>query len=143
MSAVILEIVDAVAAALATATLSQSFVVERAYVPVHRRDDLDGLLLTVVPASIATTLVDRTPRHEHEYRVDIGIQQAVDPTNTNVDPLMLLAQEVMDLFRGRPLVGYEAAGCTGAANNPIYVPQHLDEERVFTSVVSLTFAVVR
>ena len=33
--------------------------------------------------------------------------------------------------------------CVRVANEPIYVPAHLDDERVFTSVVTLTFRVAR
>ena len=43
MSAVVVEIAEAVTAALNAATLSQTFVAERAYVPVHELPDLVDL----------------------------------------------------------------------------------------------------
>lgn len=143
MSAVIVEIAEAVVAAIEAATLSQPATVERAYVPVHERTDLADLTISVVPTAINTTLLDRTPRHMHEYTIDVGIQQAAANELTTLDPLMLVAQEIMDLFRGLPLTGYTAAKCTDAQNQPIFVPEHLDEMTVFTSVVRLVFSLAR
>lgn len=143
MSAVVVEIAAAVAAAIEAATLSQPVTVERAYVPVHERTDLADLTISVVPVSITTTLLDRTPRHMHDYAIDVGIQQAAANELTTIDPLMLVAEEIMDLFRGLPLAGYTAAKCTDAQNQPIFVPEHLDEMTVFTSVVRLVFSLAR
>ena len=56
---------------------------------------------------------------------------------------MLLVQEIVDLFRSASLAGFGAATVATVANQPIYVPQHLDEQRVFTSVVTLTFQQAR
>lgn len=142
MSAVVVEIAEAVTAVLNAATLSQTFTAERAYVPVHELTDLVDLAVTVVPTSIGVTPLTRHS-DDHEYTVDIGVQKRCAPDPTDADPLMLLVQEIIDLFRGKTLTGYTAAKCLNVANDPIYVPAHLDDERVFTSVVTLTFRVAR
>ena len=142
MSAVIVEIAEAVVAAIEAATLSQPATVERAYVPVHELTDLVDLAVTVVPTSIGVTPLTRHS-DDHEYTVDIGVQKRCTPDTTDADPLMLLVEEIIDLFRGKTLTGYTAAKCLRVANDPIYVPAHLDDERVFTSVVTLTFRVAR
>ena len=142
MSAVIVEIAEAVVAAIEAATLSQPATVKRAYVPVHELTDLVDLAVTVVPTSIGVTPLTRHS-DDHEYTVDIGVQKRCTPDTTDADPLMLLVEEIIDLFRGKTLTGYTAAKCLRVANDPIYVPAHLDEERVFTSVVTLTFRVAR
>lgn len=142
MSAVVVEIAESVTAVLNAATLSQAFTAERAYVPVHELPDLVDLAVTVVPTSIGVTPLTRHS-DDHEYTVDIGVQKRCTPDTTEADPLMLLVQEIIDLFRGKTLTGYTAAKCLRVANDPIYVPVFLDEERVFTSVVTLTFRVAR
>lgn len=151
MAAVLIEIADAVAAALNGAALSQVFTAERAYVPVHDLEDLDALKVTVVPAGLTLALLDRSPRHMHDYVVDVGVQKrfgsgALTPAEilAACDPLMKLTEEVVDLFRGKALpVAAGSAVCTAAANNPVFAPAHADEKRVFTSVVSLTFRLGR
>ena len=142
MSAVIVEIAEAVTATLNAATLSQTFVAERAYVPVHELPDLVDLAVTVVPTSIGVTPLTRHS-DDHEYAIDIGVQKRCTPDPTEADPLMLLVEEIVDLFRGKALTGYTAAKCVRVANEPIYFPAHMDNERVFTSVVTLTFRVAR
>lgn len=154
MAATVLEIADAVVAALNGASLSQSFAAERLYVPVHELDGLADLTVSVVPNGLSMTGLDRTPRHLIDYVVDIGIQQRIGgtsavpatPTQVNArgDALMALTEEVVDLFRGQPLAaGGRRAWCVAAENRPIFRPDHFDEMRVFTSVVSLTFRLGR
>lgn len=149
MPAVVLEVADAVTAALNAATLSQSFTAERLYVPVYGKQDEDAdefaeLQISVVPDSIRSLSTSLSRKaDDFEYVIDVGIQQRVDGTTAVLDALMLLAQEIMDLFRGKQIPNYPAALCTNAANSPIYAPTHLAEQKVFTSVVSLTFKVAR
>jgi hypothetical protein len=150
-AAVILQIADAVVAALNGATLSQTFLAERAYVPVHELRDLVTLRVSVVPTGLSLQLLNRSPRHLIDYVVDIGVQKHIDGdalTTAEVlaecDPLMLLAEEIGDLFRGKSLaIAAGAAVCVEIANRPVFAPAHLDEKRVFTSVVSLTFRLGR
>jgi hypothetical protein len=150
MAAVIVEIADAVVDTLNDATLSQSFTAVRAYVPVYARQDTEGadeladLLVTVVPRSTTLAMLSRRD-DDFDYVVDIGIQQRVEVTNAVVDARMLLAEEVLDLFRGKRLVLVYSDDplCVAAANDPIYAPDHLDQHRVFTSVVSLTYRLAR
>ena len=142
MSAVVVEIAESVTAVLNAATLSQAFTAERAYVPVHELPDLVDLAVTVVPTSIGVTPLTRHS-DDHEYTVDIGVQKRCTPDPTEADPFMLLVEEIVDLFRGKALTDYTAAKCVRVANDPIYVPAHMDDERVFTSVVTLTFRVAR
>jgi hypothetical protein len=148
--AIIVIIADAVTAALNGASLSQVFTAERAYVPIHELKDLSTLRVSVVAASLEGALLDRSGRNLYSYVIDVGVQQAIgrgpmSAADINVvsDPLMLLAQEIADLFDGQSLETYPRARCVDVKNVPIYVPQHIDEMRVFTSVVSLTFRLGR
>lgn len=154
--AVIVDIADAMIAILNDASeseaLSQSFTASRYYVPIKDIKDLAVLWVSVVPTEINNEffIISRGIRRNFEYTVDIGIQKVIgkgrmtaDQINEACDPLMLLSEEITDLFNSPSLEGYEAAKATKVENRPIYSPHHVDEYRVFTSVVSVTFAVVR
>jgi hypothetical protein len=156
MAAIVIEIADAVTALLNEATLSQSFTAERSYVPVHELEDLvdTGILaVTVVPAGLTGNLIDRSPRSMYDYVIDVGIQKALpigalteSQRNAFVDPLMLLAQEVVDLFNGAVLtIPYDTIRprCVDVKNIPAFSPHHMDEEGVFTSLITLNFKLGR
>lgn len=142
MSAVVLDIADAVTAALNAATLSQSFVAERAYVPVFELPDLVDLRVTVVPVELTFAALTRAS-DDFDYVVDVGITRRCEPTPAAADPLMILVQEILDLFRGKRLAGYTDAKCVAGGNRPIYDATMMDTERVFMSVVNLTFRMAR
>lgn len=148
MAAVIVEIAEAVKDALNAATLSQVFTASRVYVPVHELRDLKDLTVSVVPVDIENQLLDRRGDKLYTHHVDIGIQRVIgqgrmtdDEINAAVDPLMQLAQEMIDLFfpRELPIPTPPVPRCTDAQNRPIFAPAHLDEKRVFTSLVTLGF----
>lgn len=142
MSAVVLDIADAVAAAINAATLSQPITAERAYAPIFELPDLVDLKVTVVPVELAFAALTRSS-DDFDYVVDIGITQRCEPTPAAADPLMMLAQEILDLFRGKRLVGYTDAKCVAGGNRPIYDATLMDTDRVFMSVVNLTFRMAR
>jgi len=149
MAAVVLDIADAVVTALNAASLSQSFTAERAYVPIHELQDLADLKVSVVARSLSLVWLSRRD-DDFSYIIDIGIQKSIGiggMSNAEIivasDPFMLLAEEILDLFRGKPLGNDDQLQCMAAENVPIYAPLHLDEKRVFTSVVSLTFKKAR
>jgi hypothetical protein len=132
--------------------LSQDFTATRYYVPKQDIRDLGTVHVSVVPASIDNELflLTRATRRQYEYTIDVGIQRVItsgkvtnDEFNEAADPLMLLAEEISDLFNTPSLEGYETAKATKIVNNPIYDPRHADEKRVFTTVVSVTYTVVR
>lgn len=147
----VLEIADAVAAELNTASFSLPFIAERKYVPIYRMAEADGLKVQVVAAELsAATALTRSRLYDLEYVIHVGIQQAIPRSGealdaSAIDPLMVLAAEVVGHFQGRTLEtdGGLSVACSAVANRPIYDPKLLDSERVFVSVVALTFKVVR
>lgn len=143
LDAELVAVADAVVEALNDATLSQDLAAERAYVPVHTLKELAaGLKVTVVPAALTASPLSRRD-DDFDYLVDVGIQRKLDGVGPDdVDPLMLLAQEIVDLFRNKPL-GETGARCMRVANAPVFDPASLDERRVFVSVISLTFRKAR
>jgi hypothetical protein len=142
MPATIVQIADAVVAELNGTTFSQPLTAERHYQPVFELAEMAELRVSVVPRGVASKVLDRS-RHEFDYRIDVAVQQKIDPTPGNLDALMELVEEIADHFRTQPLAGFPQARCTEVANEPVYAMEHLDEFRQFTSVLTLTFRVWR
>lgn len=150
MAAVILSIADAVTAALNGASMSLPFTAERMYVPIHEMRDLAGLKVSVVPTALEGRLIDRSGRNLYDYTIHVGIQQSIGQgamtyaqINAACDPLMQLCEEIADLFDGKAIASTPAARCVDVKNEPIYSPLHIDEKRVFTSLITLVFRLGR
>ncbi len=143
-----IRIADAVVSVLNGATLSQPFTAERHYLPEFDLKEMDTLHVSVVPAELDEEIADRT-RDRAEYKIHVAIQKRVvksDGTGLDmvaIDALMRLVEDIDDLFRHKPLAGYEDAHWVKSENKPIYDPKHLKEHNQFTSLLVLTFRVVR
>jgi hypothetical protein len=138
MPATIVQIADAVVAQLNATPFSRPLHAERHYLPQFELSEMTELRVSVVPRSVASKGLDRN-RDSFDYQVDVAVQQKLDPTPGNLDALMALVEEIADHFRSHPLAGHPQARCTEVENAPVYAPEHLDEFRQFTSVLTLTF----
>jgi hypothetical protein len=140
---VIIDIADAVVATLNAAHLSQPVQAERFYLPEFELKDMGTLHISVVPAECEEELADRE-RDFGDYTIHVAVQQRVGKLdNATLDGLMSLVEEIGDLFRHQRLPGYEQAQWLKTENRPIYDPKHLKEHGQFTSLLVLTFQVVR
>lgn len=146
----ILVVADAVVDKLVSVELSQGYIVARKYIPVHLLTDLDQCRVAVVPTGQTGTTVDRSGQKIITFTFDLGIQKKVPsdlttPAEVNawVDPMVGLAQEIADVFSGKRLSTYDEARCTDDAIAPVCDPLALDEKRVFSAVVALTFQILR
>lgn len=130
---------------------SQDFTARRHYVVDYDLPELNTLRVSVVPRSI--TLNNGTREKDwHEYAVDIAVQQRVqleedaeDPADlTQPDELMQLVEEISDVLRSRKRFdGLPGVLFHKAANDTIYDPKHLGDHRVFTSVLTVHYRVLR
>jgi hypothetical protein len=146
-------IADAVRDTMNAHAFSIPFVAQRAYVPIHEMRGLQDLAVTVVAKDIVSPLLDRQGRRLCSYMIDVGIQKIIgsgpmseDQIAAANDPLMTLAEEIIDYFfalDSNSLPGVPECVCTEALNEPIYHPDHVDERRVFTSVITFTFKLAR
>jgi len=133
----IIELADALVTELNAHAFSLAFTAERGYLPTFELADLDRLKVTVVPKEDEGKL-DTRSSSVHDYAIDIGIQKKPKGIeNKDLDPLMLLTQEVADFF----LFGKHPAATTLIAPSVriLYLQEHLLKLRQFTSVVTLTF----
>lgn len=151
MSAVVLQIADAMVAEINAASLEQTVEAQRFYVPVYDlQKDLGSLKVSVVPKEIPQVQMMTRHSDDFTYNVDVAVQQKLPATAIALpdiiafcDPLMLLMEQIIDLFRGKPLAAVPGVECMGVANPFLYAPDMLDEVRVFTSIATLTFKLVR
>jgi hypothetical protein len=140
---VITQIADAVVQELNGHEFSQPLEAKRYYRPLFDLAAMADLHVSVVPKAASAERLDRS-RHQEEYQVDVAVQKKVEALdNTALDPLAGLVEEIGLFLRDRRLGACPAAVWLRTENVPIYAPEHLDELRQFTSVLTLTYRLVR
>jgi len=142
----IVTIADAVTDRLNAGSFSQPFTAERLYQPTFDLADLATLRVSVVPRSLTITGASRR-MSQYEAQIDIGIQRRLtaDPADdeSEIDDLMGLVEEIADHLRFERLAGAPEAVWVGVAQEPLVATEHLEEHRQFTSVLSVTYRVLR
>lgn len=133
------ELADAVVAELNDAGFAQAFTAVRDYVPTFTPDDLADLRVVVAPGGIESTRASRGASTVR-YKIDVGILKRVDNDAGQIDDLIDLVDEIRRFIDGRELERLPAATMTAAATiDPLYVPEELRQNRVFASVIRLTY----
>ena len=134
----ITDIADSITTALNAEGFSMAFTAQRAYRPAFELKDLATLRVTVVPKALELSGATRG-LIQNDIQIDVGIQKKLDSVateQTEADALMGLTEEMADLLQATGSFG--GAQVVSVANDPIYAPEHLDEVRVFTSVITVT-----
>ena len=127
----VLKIADAVAAELA------EHHAEVSYFPEFELRDLDAMRVVVVPLSTEYKTVSRSA-HEELPKVQIGVLKRCG--EGGLDAMLRFVEGLGLGFLNKKLAG---ATCVCVAYNPIYSPEHLRERGQFTSVMELTFKLVK
>jgi hypothetical protein len=139
----IVQVADAVVAALNAATFSQPVSAERSYLPQFELPEMEDLHVTVVPKTVEITGATRGTG-TYDYKIDVAVQKRFQSGDiAELDPLLRLVEEIADHFRFKRLEGYPSAAWTKTEHPAIYAPEHMENFRQFTSVVTLTFRVLR
>ncbi|HRQ75587.1 MAG TPA: hypothetical protein PK098_06670 [Phycisphaerales bacterium] len=141
----ITQVADAIASALNDGAFSQEFTAQRLYQPSFELADLETLRVSVVPKSVTVTNASRT----HAFldcAIDIGVQKKLSPgseseTDAEIDALLALAEEIADHLRQKRLEAMPEAAWLSLEHEPIFAPEHLDQHRQFTSVLTVTYRV--
>ncbi len=101
------------------------------------------LHVTVVPKGMTVEPASRSLIQD-DYQIDVAVQKKLNAAdNAELDELMGLVEEIGDFFRRRRLDAVPDAVCVKIENVPIYAPEHISELRGFTSILTLTFRVLR
>ena len=136
-----LDISDAVVAELAGAppgTFALSFTPRRRVLPQFELGELKDLHVTVVPRAVEITSATRA-HSQHDVQIDIGVQKRLGKElESEIEPLVELVEQIAAYLGRRPL-GSIPAVWVRTANDPIYAAEHLAEDRVFTSVLTVSY----
>ena len=140
-------IADAVVAELngvAAGTFSQPFVARRLYVPNFDLKDMKDLHVSVVPRGVELSTASRSLL-QHDVQIDVAVQKKLSADTSNdqavIDELMGLVQEIADFLRETGRFG--DALWVKTENKPVYSPEHLEQLRQLTSVLTLTLRMLR
>jgi len=137
----IVKIADEVAADLNGHGFGEAFTAVRSYHPTADLKDLRELRVTVVPKSEGLVLAGRDSDLV-TYDVDIGVQKKLSAGTpggsdaAEIDALLELVEEICQFLNRR---GADGAVWVGTANDPIYMPEHLEQLRQFTSVITVSY----
>ena len=142
----ILDVADAVVNELNMAepdVFSVDFAAVRKVLPAYELAELAELKVTVVPKRVEISGSTRSVS-QYDLAVDIGIQKKLGKDlDAEIVALSTLVDEIADYFRGLPLGDAPWAAWVHTANDPVYAPEHLAEQRVFTSVLTVTYRAMK
>jgi hypothetical protein len=111
--------------------------VSAAAIPATELDKLSGTVLSVVPRSLEAVEITRAS-FRRTYGIDVGYQKRV-AADTEVPTLCEAVETLLAYLWNRQLSGV-AVRFVSAKIEPVYVTEHLQQFRVFTSVVRLEYA---
>ena len=138
----ITQVAEAVITELNGATFSLPFTAVRSYLPRSELAELKTLKVTVVPSGLSVVTASRG-QTQQDVAIDVAVQQKLaGEDNADLDPLLALAEEIAAHFRGKRLSSFSNAIWVKTEFKTIYAPDHIDQLRTFTSVVTLTFRVI-
>lgn len=148
MSATAIEICDALAAGITAKAFSSpyaSVTAVRRYVPDYEGTDLKNLKISVVPGGVET---ERSARGQDLFTHEILVVLAklVDGSNTQIDALTKLAEEILDAIRSDLLTMPTMpanARYFGAMMQTSFDRDSLTDRRVFLAQISVTYRVPR
>jgi hypothetical protein len=144
--ALVIDIADAVTAELNAApagTFDPAITAVRRVLPEFDLADLAGLKVSVVPKALEITGSTRSTS-QYEIAVDIGVQKKLGKDlDAEVAALGTLMDQIADYLRRRPLTAAPFAAWVRTQNDPVYAPEHLAAQRVFTSVLTVTYRAMK
>ena len=141
---VITDVADAIVVELNAATFSQPVNAVRAYLPQYKLTEMQNLHVTVVPKGIVLANPDRS-RSQSDYSFDVAVQKKFSTgSNEELDALIDLVQDIVVYFRkNQRLESFPNAMWMKTEVPVLYAPEHMDQLRQFTSVVTVTYRVVQ
>jgi len=95
-----------------------------------------------VPRAVENSLAARGLALK-EVQIDIGVQKRLGKdVDGEIVPLLTLVEQIDAYLRQRPLQAVQGAPWLKSTNDPIYASEHLANDRVFTSVLTVSYRVM-
>jgi hypothetical protein len=138
-----LNLADAVVDSLKTLTYGGSQLsAVRSLFPFYELKDLSNLKITVVPREVEISNFDREAS-AFDYEIDVSVQKAVEsPDAEEVGTLMDLAETIAKSFRRKVYANLNNAACFKQSIT-LYSSEHIQAPSVFTSIVKLSFKIIK
>ncbi len=135
---------DAVAEHINAGTYAQPVSAVRTYQPAFTLEELGELRVSVVPRTTTVTAASRESS-TYEHVLDVGVQKKLpaEDDQAAIDDLLGLTEAIGDRLRHTRLAGFPEAAWAGLAHEPVVSSESLEQHRVFTSVLSVTYRVRR
>ena len=127
---------DAVVVSLNDTNFSQDFTATRRYRPIIELKDLADLTVTVIVPSIVQNITARKINTD-DMVVDVLVQKQADPeSNTVMDALLNLCEEIGEHFRG---LNFGSAYWRSTEILSTYYMEDLYNYRMFSALVSVNY----
>jgi hypothetical protein len=121
------------------AYFSIPFEAEMRVLPSFEPAELQTLRISVVPRTLEMERISRSSS-KYSVGIDIGIQRRIEGTpEETVAKIGHLVDEIMQFLKERTLSNFPAAQWNGITNDPVYVPEHLQQKRTFTSILNVRY----
>jgi hypothetical protein len=135
---------DAVAEHINAGTYAQPVSAVRTYQPAFTLEELGELRVSVVPKT-TTVLAASRESSTYGHVLDVGVQKKLPAEDDQavIDELLELTEAIGDRLRHTRLAGFPEAAWAGLAHEPVVSSESLEQHRVFTSVLSVTYRVRR
>ena len=136
----LIALADALVAHLNAGSYSLPFTALRSYQPVFDLAQAPGNpVVTVIPKALEVKGATRVDSY-FDCAIDIGIQQKVNADDSEIlDGLIRLVEEIIERLRFQVLDTFPSARWLSIENDPVFAPDHLEKERVFTSVLTVRY----
>jgi hypothetical protein len=142
---VAVQIADSLAAALTAKSFSMPVVALRRYVPDYDRQDLQELRVSVVPGPVETEPVSRE-QDLFTHSVMVIVAKATDGSNEQVDPLMMLCEDIIDAIRSGTLstaMMPDNAKYFSSSFQTVFDRDNLSDHRIFMAQIEVSYRVPR
>jgi hypothetical protein len=138
------QIADAVTERLNGGTYAVPVQAVRLHQPAFTLEELASLRVSVVPRVVQIAPASRDSV-TLECVVDVGVQQKLPAQQPDgeIDALLDLVESIADRLRFARLDSFPEAVWSGIAHDPVVSAESLEQHRVFTSVLSVTYRVRR
>ncbi|MDR1491460.1 MAG: hypothetical protein LBT05_01870 [Planctomycetaceae bacterium] len=133
------DVTNAIVAQLKQQTFSQPFEPVMFVLPSFEPSELQTLRVSIVPRTLEIEPITRNSS-KYTVGVDVGIQRRINETpEETVASLGSLVDEIAEYLRATPLKQFPAAQWNNASIDPLYVPEHLQQKRIFTSILNVKY----
>ncbi len=124
-------------------TFSENFTAIFKLVPKYEISELSELKVTVVPRTYDMANLTRAAT-EYDFTIDIGIQKKLTTADVEAECVELypVVDEIIDFLRKLEFTQTPWAKQTTISNSPVVSVEHLDENRVFSSLITIGYKAV-